>query len=185
MAIYIDDKNAIIQIEERDNGQWIVCRVKPDGTSRKVVSDKLPAQSSKPAAELGLMDYANAKGWKIQNKPAEPKYGRLVPIEQLVTSQNRWIFACDCGKATVAPYALVKNGNTKSCGCIKKEMYADRRKDLTGLRVGKLTVIGPVKIPGSMWQCKCDCGNEKELPTSSITSGEVKSCGCSQYVKST
>lgn len=33
-----------------------------------------------------------------------------------------------------------------------------------------------------MWRCICDCGKEKEKPTSSydLTSGKVQSCGCKQ-----
>jgi len=54
-------------------------------------------------------------------------------------------------------------------------------KDLTGQRFGKLTVIKSVKKQkGSkiMWQCKCDCGNTKEVLAGSLISGGTKSCGC-------
>lgn len=36
------------------------------------------------------------------------------------------------------------------------------RKDLTGSRYGRLTVLSHEKTPGSktFWRCRCDCGNE-------------------------
>lgn len=49
-------------------------------------------------------------------------------------------------------------------------------KDLSGEKFGKLTVIK--KLQGSDWLCKCDCGNEKIVQTSSLKSGRTKSYGC-------
>jgi hypothetical protein len=55
-------------------------------------------------------------------------------------------------------------------------------KNLTGLVFGKLTVIkynGKAgKNKNSMWLCKCECGNEKSIRTSHLTSNLVISCGC-------
>lgn len=58
------------------------------------------------------------------------------------------------------------------------------RRDLTGQRFGRLTVIkdsGERGKDGSiMYLCKCDCGNTKNVRTSNLTSGKTKSCGCLQ-----
>ncbi len=54
-------------------------------------------------------------------------------------------------------------------------------KDLTGRRFGKLTVLGASdqRANGFMvWNCQCDCGNMKGVPTPNLTSGRTKSCGC-------
>ena len=48
-------------------------------------------------------------------------------------------------------------------------------KDLTGLRFGKLIVIGN---KGSKKICKCDCGNICETNTNHLITGHSKSCGC-------
>ena len=29
-----------------------------------------------------------------------------------------------------------------------------------------------------VWHCKCECGNEKDVIQSALTSGNTKSCGC-------
>lgn len=57
-------------------------------------------------------------------------------------------------------------------------------KDLTGEKFGRLAVIRVSRKVKSgnreryYWQCKCDCGNEKEVRTDCLTNGLVKSCGC-------
>lgn len=59
--------------------------------------------------------------------------------------------------------------------------------DLTGQRFGKLVVIGRNESKKyknrPLWQCKCDCGNITNVPTSALRSGNTKSCGCGQREK--
>ena len=53
--------------------------------------------------------------------------------------------------------------------------------DLTGQKFGRLTVIRRLpnnKRGQTMWLCLCDCGVEKELRGSKVTTGETRSCGC-------
>lgn len=54
--------------------------------------------------------------------------------------------------------------------------------DLTGRRFGKLIVIEKVeynrKIRSTIWRCRCDCGNEKNVAHTSLTRGICRSCGC-------
>lgn len=58
-------------------------------------------------------------------------------------------------------------------------------KDITGLRVGRWTVICPserrVKPSGKAsiyWLCKCDCGTEKSVFGGHLRRGATQSCGC-------
>ena len=54
-------------------------------------------------------------------------------------------------------------------------------EDLTGQRFGRWTVIKQAernKQQQICWLCKCDCGNESSVTTSSLKSGNSKSCGC-------
>ena len=52
--------------------------------------------------------------------------------------------------------------------------------DLTGKRIGKLTVLYRAENAGTniVWHCKCDCGNELDVRSSSLLSNRTKSCGC-------
>lgn len=54
------------------------------------------------------------------------------------------------------------------------------RIDLTGKRFGRLTVIELLRrgVSGSIWKVRCDCGQEREVRTGKLRSGEHKSCGC-------
>lgn len=53
-------------------------------------------------------------------------------------------------------------------------------KDITGQRFGRLTVLGDSgeRFHRSVvWHCRCDCGNELDVPSTYLQSGQVKSCG--------
>lgn len=55
------------------------------------------------------------------------------------------------------------------------------KKDLSGERFGRLVAQYPTekRYSGSIvWHCICDCGNEKDVPRSSLVSQGVRSCGC-------
>lgn len=54
-------------------------------------------------------------------------------------------------------------------------------KDLIGKRFGRFLVIkrnGYNKHGIILWQCKCDCGNLKNITSSNLLGGKTKSCGC-------
>ena len=54
-------------------------------------------------------------------------------------------------------------------------------RDLTGQKFNHLTAI---KLVGKdnqnklLWLFKCDCGNEKIIRGTNVTTGNIKSCGC-------
>lgn len=60
------------------------------------------------------------------------KYGRLTVIQQDEKRKNNqinWKCVCDCGKKDViVKGANLKNGRTKSCGCLQRELASVRMK---------------------------------------------------------
>ena len=52
--------------------------------------------------------------------------------------------------------------------------------DLTNKKFGKLTALkkAPSRNNKTYWFCVCECGNQKEIQTSHLTSGATTSCGC-------
>jgi len=55
------------------------------------------------------------------------------------------------------------------------------RLDLTGQRFGRLKVVkraDRTKSRDYRWLCKCDCGHETLVLTTSLTAGATRSCGC-------
>lgn len=113
------------------------------------------------------------------------RFGRLTVLYRTTNSSNnraRWACECDCGNIIAVTTSDLKNGHTKSCGCLKKELSIQRHEiDETNNRYGKLTVlrkIGKTKDRHTTWLCKCDCGNEIITVGRVLRSGEVQSCGC-------
>lgn len=48
------------------------------------------------------------------------RFGRLTPIEYV--GSKKWKCICDCGNTTIVMTNNLRNGGTKSCGCLKKEI---------------------------------------------------------------
>ena len=100
----------------------------------------------------------------------------------------RWICRCECGGIALCQSGTLKNGRTRSCGCLQKKQASERAKtgdnrrlDISGQRFGRLTAVknlGSNHGRCNIWLCKCDCGNEVKIPTDSLRSGNTKSCGC-------
>lgn len=93
------------------------------------------------------------------------------------TGKTTWRCRCDCGGETVATGLNLKSGTTRSCGCLKDQ---PQYRDLTGMRTGRLVVLGYADtIKGvARWRCKCDCGNETLVRAAKLTMGHTRSCGC-------
>jgi hypothetical protein len=54
------------------------------------------------------------------------KHNRLTAIR--FAGDKRWEWQCDCGTVKAIKASEVRSGNTKSCGCIKREaLVANRR----------------------------------------------------------
>lgn len=47
------------------------------------------------------------------------KFGRLTAIKYL--GKSKWRCKCDCGSVTDTYAGHLKNGHTKSCGCLNHE----------------------------------------------------------------
>ncbi len=51
------------------------------------------------------------------------RFGRLIVLWKFgsINSHLAWVCKCDCGIISVATGCHLRNGNTKSCGCLNKE----------------------------------------------------------------
>lgn len=59
------------------------------------------------------------------------RFGRLVVIRRgEITKEGRckWVVRCDCNKELSVLGSSLKNGSTKSCGCLQKEMTSTATK---------------------------------------------------------
>ena len=82
---------------------------------------------------------------------------------------------------SVRTYNL-KNGNTKSCGCLQRERSSESSLiSLIGNRYGKLTVTERAennRFGHVCYKCKCDCGGEVIVDSTHLRNGNTNFCGC-------
>lgn len=96
---------------------------------------------------------------------------------------------CDCGNKIDVYYGNLRQGNIKSCGCMRAEMAIQKGKenankyikDITNHRFGRLVAEKRMDNKGLhtyYWLCKCDCGKYSIVELDDLQQGNTKSCGC-------
>ena len=112
--------------------------------------------------------------WTVVSESQERRNGKVC-----------WNCKCSCGTERVVAGTDLRNGSSTGCGCVRNQKTAEKNSlDLLGCVFNRLTVIEKTnkrKAGMIIWKCKCSCGNEIEVPTSYLTSGDTGSCGC--YLK--
>ncbi len=64
-------------------------------------------------------------------------FGRLTAIKWVSTNDHgnsEWLCKCECGNTIIVNSQRLKNGKTKSCGCLSIETTIKRNKDRTKYR---------------------------------------------------
>jgi len=122
------------------------------------------------------------------------KYGKLTVISESTPKaypggQKVRVFNCQCECGNFIDVALshLRNGDTKSCGCIVKDKRKASFANLKSKKYGKLTIVDSIgyhEFPSGrkckLVKCVCECGNEIIVLINSIKNGSTKSCGCLQ-----
>lgn len=113
------------------------------------------------------------------------RFGRLVVLKKDGTIKHgyvQWLCQCDCGNMVVVGGNRLRRNDTKSCGCYKTWIHRSKTKIKIGSVFGKLKVLKKYGyINGqSRWVCQCECGTIRIIRGRYLTSGSVKSCGCSK-----
>lgn len=87
--------------------------------------------------------------------------------------QACWVCQCQRCQKYILKTANSLKTSTNHCDC---------RDDLTGQKFGRWTVLYECKERthnrGKIYHCKCQCGNEKDVPAETLRRGESQSCGC-------
>lgn len=119
-------------------------------------------------------------------------YGKLKVLERdndYVTPKGNhyvmWKCECKCENKTIVSVRgdYLKNGNTTSCGCVKRESIHKKQRnsiDITGEKFGLLTAKYYVRSgkQGTIWHCECECGGSVDTYVGNLRCGNIKSCGC-------
>ena len=114
------------------------------------------------------------------------QFGRWVVLEK---SDRRgryghswWLCRCSCGTEREIEQGSILSGDSRSCGCLKREVALSRAGAMEGLRFGNLTVLDRVisDRKGAHWRCRCDCGSEHVARATALRDGHTTSCGCAR-----
>ena len=110
------------------------------------------------------------------NKYGEWTILEYIPAEKRASKDLAWLAQCSCGNVRPIRISDLRNGKSKSCGCLRhKERNIEINKTY-----GQLTVLYQLKNRHGnyiqQYHCICSCGNEIDLPAKSIN--KKKNCGC-------
>lgn len=107
----------------------------------------------------------------------------LFPVQYVPKRKSvLWRCKCKCGRFVDYLLSTLTIGKAKCCGKCDYRSRISRHHNITNQRFGKLVAIHPLKEMdpkrGTIWHCKCDCGNEIDTPLEYLVRGYRKSCGC-------
>ena len=121
-------------------------------------------------------------------------YSYLTVLERAENTNDgraRWLCECKCGNKVIVYGKHLRSGNTKSCGCLQKELlkekHKSKHKDIIGQTYGYLKVIDygdyAIRPDGKKDQrmlCECQlCNSLINVRTYDLKLGNQTSCGCS------
>lgn len=111
-------------------------------------------------------------------------FGRLTALRRVGTHRSGaalWECTCNCGsgKQKTTTIDSLRQGDSRSCGC----MRGAKALDLTGQQFGLLTALYPGdkdKRSRLTWVCRCSCIERtiKTISSDALRNGGIKSCGC-------
>lgn len=124
--------------------------------------------------------WATSMGSKTPEDLTGRRFGRLVVLAKTERQTGRcyfWRCRCDCGKEKDVLSSRLKDGTTRSCGCLIDETL---RKDVTDRRYGHLTAVRKTEKRGlhnsTIWVWRCDCGAEIERSLRSVSDADDPMC---------
>lgn len=125
------------------------------------------------------------------------KFGRLTVLKMIDKPEDvkdvgtgAWCECqCDCGTIIQVKANWLKTKGVQSCGCLHRETSAQNGRssaiDLTNKRFGKIVALYPtekrVRSGSIVWHCICDCGEEKDIPSTDLVQNKTHSCGKCGY----
>ena len=119
----------VLEEEETTNEQGknqILCKCKCDcGNIVNVPRNYLTNGLTKSCGCLQREKVSNTL-FKLKTENIGKRVG-LLTVLSYDTERKKWKCKCDCGNIT---YIRRLNGNTKSCGCLKKMTFEERKKAL-------------------------------------------------------
>lgn len=116
-------------------------------------------------------------------------FGMLTVLHKDHTSEDgkaKWVCRCECGQLITVLSESLRNGSTKSCGCLVRRLT----HDLTGKEFGHLLVLERTYdrryvSKDTRWKCLCqNCGRTVAVSSRQLRTGNPYGhCKCTRYRK--
>ncbi|MCY9763206.1 hypothetical protein M5X06_22215 [Paenibacillus alvei] len=116
------------------------------------------------------------------------RYGSLIVISESEMKGQQRVFLCKCDCENVVPVRManLRNGHTKSCGCLQRKQSSNTNtKNLLDKTFGQLKVMEKSTLKSNnpkdrkvRWKCLCECGEPCIVSSQNLLSGATISCGC-------
>ena len=119
-------------------------------------------------------------------------FTRLIIIgmtDIIIRGNRQYLCRCECGSYILTSKRALVSGNTKSCGCLRKDINEKQRlqrierdkkyigKSINGLEILDVIPSETGQTRYTKFKLKCTCGKEFVANKSNILSGITKSCG--------
>ncbi len=166
-------------VNDKNEKKWL-CRC-ACGTERFVLERSLRHGGSMSCGCLRKEAAEQSIAYDLAGKT----FGDLTAIERSTDVHKNggiwWRCQCSCGNHCDVPATLLVTGRKSHCGCKAAEKnYA--YSDITGQRFNRLVALYKTRKRtakgGVIWHCRCDCGNEIDLPYNTLVYSHQQSCGC-------
>jgi hypothetical protein len=113
--------------------------------------------------------------WKVL-KRAPNRYHRTM-----------WSCRCVCGTKRDVSATTLRDGTSRSCGCLQRPPNTTQVIDLTGRQFGKLLVVERASSRAgsnyAWWTVHCSCGKRYDVSGAHLRAGQ-RSCGCTKPKRS-
>ena len=176
----IGDYITIRNTRNRQERKWLcLCDC---GTEKYILERSLLYGGTKSCGCLTRINSAKANAYDLHGKT----FGEL---EVLNIAKDHpkdarggvwWHCKCSCGNEIDVLASLLVTGRKAHCGCKADPQYYS--VDITDRQFGRLTAKYPLKDRerkgGVVWHCKCECGNEVDIPYNWLMYSGMQSCGC-------
>ncbi len=100
--------------------------------------------------------------------------------------RRRYECRCDCGAMKIVAGRDLASGDTRSCGCLHRELFGARSAARVapiadGSSFGRLVVQRMMRERRNgerLFECACSCGAITYVRAAALQSGHTQSCGC-------
>lgn len=111
------------------------------------------------------------------------KFGEWTVLKEDQSQPGYYICQCSCGNIKSVFRGSLKQGTSKSCGCLSIQHSKEKNKSnalaYIGETHGLLTILDiELRDKSYYYKCQCECGNITIVKGANLFNGTTTSCGC-------